>query len=66
MTAVDVGADVVELHLGVGLAGVGLKLAIYIIREWLEESQNLLGDVHVDHTLQPQMRDVKDGFKQLG
>ena len=31
MTAMDVGADIIELHLGVGTASVGLKLTFYII-----------------------------------
>ena len=31
MAAMDVGADIIELHLGVGTASVGLKLTFYVI-----------------------------------
>ena len=41
MTAVDVGADIVELHLGVGSASVGLKMAFWIISKWLRSRGTL-------------------------
>ena len=34
VTAMNVGADIVELHLGVGSASVGLKITFHIISKW--------------------------------